>query len=212
MDGTPYSPTHTKKDSLKYRYYISQNLLQFKEHPKGLIARLPARELEEVIISNLRKYLTKVLAQQADSASQHLSQNIDKLEGSELVRGLVTRINVGPEEMMLNLDGRRLFEIVRSSLDLTLGRQIQLDKHLTIPYVVKQGRNGCLIINPESKELDLFDMPKDELKRLVQGVVWRDRHFSGETLTAIAEGENYSESYVRHSINKSFDTLTKYFQ
>ena len=128
------------------------------------------------------------------------------------MRGLVTRINVGPEEMVLSLDGSRLFEIVRSNLDLTLSGQIQLDKHLTIPYVVKQGRNGCLIINPESKELDLLDMPKDELKRLVQGVVWRDRHFSGETLTAIAEDENYSESYVRHTINKSFDALSKYFQ
>ncbi|MBA43965.1 MAG: resolvase [Magnetococcales bacterium] len=212
VDGTPYSPTHTKKGSLKYRYYISQNLLQFKEHPKGLIARLPAGEVEEVIIINLRKYLARVLAQQVDGASQYLSQNMDKLEGAALVRGLVTRINVGPEEMVLNLDGSRLSEIVRSSLDLTLSGQIQLDKHLTIPYVVKQGRNGSLIINPESKELELFDMPKDELKRLVQGVVWRDRHFNGETLTAIAEDENYSESYVRHSINKSFDTLTKYFQ
>lgn len=44
MDGTFYSPTHTSKGNKKYCYYISQNLLQYKDHPKGLAARLPAFE------------------------------------------------------------------------------------------------------------------------------------------------------------------------
>lgn len=45
-DGTPYSPTYTTKGKQQYRYYISQNLVQYRDHPKGIMARLPAQGLE----------------------------------------------------------------------------------------------------------------------------------------------------------------------
>jgi hypothetical protein len=40
-----------------YRYYISQNLLQYRDHPKGVITRLPAHEIETAVESAVRKYL-----------------------------------------------------------------------------------------------------------------------------------------------------------
>lgn len=48
-DGTRYSPVRAKKEEKKaYRYYISQNLLQFRDHPKGVMARLVSSILTAV--------------------------------------------------------------------------------------------------------------------------------------------------------------------
>lgn len=61
-DGTRYSPARAKKGEKKaYRYYISQNLLQFRDHPKGIMARLPAYELEQTIGKALCKDIPNIL-------------------------------------------------------------------------------------------------------------------------------------------------------
>ena len=39
------------------------------------------------------------------------------------------------------------------------------------------------------------------------GVAWRDKHFEGMSITAIAEEYGYSPTHVRKTIKKSFDTL-----
>jgi len=44
-DNVPYTPTYTKKGARQYCYYLSQNLLQYRNHPKGLIARIPASKI-----------------------------------------------------------------------------------------------------------------------------------------------------------------------
>ena len=41
-DGVIYSPTYTVKKGKRYHYYISQNLLQYRDHPKSIMARIPA--------------------------------------------------------------------------------------------------------------------------------------------------------------------------
>jgi len=44
-DGVIYSPTYTVKNSNRYSYYISQNLIQYRDHPKGTMARIPAQKI-----------------------------------------------------------------------------------------------------------------------------------------------------------------------
>jgi site-specific DNA recombinase len=58
-DGRPYSPTYTSKGNRRYRYYISQNLLQCRDHPKGILARLPAQELEDTVLNGIMSIFTE---------------------------------------------------------------------------------------------------------------------------------------------------------
>ncbi len=57
----------------------------------------------------------------------------------------------------------------------------------TVPYQTKRGRNGALVIR--SKDRDVFDLPPEDLKRLVQGHIWRDEHFNGALMIDIAKRE-----------------------
>lgn len=56
--GIPYTPGYTAKGKKQYRYYISQNLIQMRDHPDGLLGRLPAHEIESVVEGTIRAHLS----------------------------------------------------------------------------------------------------------------------------------------------------------
>jgi site-specific DNA recombinase len=47
--GHPLSPTHTRKQSRRYRYYVNQALVQFKQAPPDAVTRVPAHTLESLV-------------------------------------------------------------------------------------------------------------------------------------------------------------------
>jgi hypothetical protein len=51
------SPTHANKGGARYRYYISQAVLQKKPQLPGSLSRVPAAELEALVLAALRNQL-----------------------------------------------------------------------------------------------------------------------------------------------------------
>ena len=208
-DGVPYSPTFTQKHDKQYCYYISQNLLQYKSHPKGLIARLPAHEIEHVIEFNIRKNIVHLWPDQSDPRREHLLKHLSDIPGRILINHLLKKVTVDLEHLYITINTDGLRHPAEQYLQLILPENVIANETLTVPYYVRRGRNGTITINPEQKNQDFFDMPADELKRLIQGIDWRDRHFAGETMRDIASAEGYNESYIRHTIMKTFQTLKR---
>ena len=62
-----------------------------------------------------------------------------------------------------------------------------------------------MVIHTEGR--DVFDLPPEDLKRLIQGVVWRDEHFADAHIKDIAMREKCSSRCIRNAIMFSFDTL-----
>jgi len=75
-----------------------------------------------------------------------------------------------------------------------------------MPLMVSKARRGAIVIEPVGPK-DIFDLPHIKLKKLVQGIVWRDEHFDGLTLKEIAGREGCSEAYLGTAIFSSFDSL-----
>ncbi len=55
--GNRMSPTHANKRGARYRYYVSQAVLQGKPPPPGLVSRVPAAEIEALAVAALRNHL-----------------------------------------------------------------------------------------------------------------------------------------------------------
>jgi site-specific DNA recombinase len=68
--GKRLSPTHTNKRGARYRYYVSHAVLQRKEQPNGSGARIPASEIEALVLSALRKRFGTE-STQASTADDH---------------------------------------------------------------------------------------------------------------------------------------------
>jgi site-specific DNA recombinase len=55
--GNRMSPSHSNKAGARYRYYVSQAMLQGKPPPAGLVGRVPAAEIEAFVVAALRNHL-----------------------------------------------------------------------------------------------------------------------------------------------------------
>ena len=55
--GNCMSPTHANKRGVRYRYYVSQTVLQNKPQAPGSVSRVPAAELEALVLTALRNHL-----------------------------------------------------------------------------------------------------------------------------------------------------------
>ena len=55
--GNRMTPSHAVKNGVRYRYYISSVLMQGQPAKAGKLNRVPATEIEKLILSTLRKHL-----------------------------------------------------------------------------------------------------------------------------------------------------------
>src|SRR6185437_11579326 len=52
--GNRMSPSHAAKDGRRWRYYVSQAVLQGRKHEAGSVARVPALEIERRVAEAVR--------------------------------------------------------------------------------------------------------------------------------------------------------------
>lgn len=85
--GNRMTPSHTRKAGLKYRYYLSAPLLQGQPEAAGSVTRVPAFEIESLVMATVRNHLK--LAEQVD--------------GHSLIEQHVTRVEVEAEQLVIRL-------------------------------------------------------------------------------------------------------------
>jgi site-specific DNA recombinase len=54
--GNRMSPSHARKRGIKYRYYLSATLIQGRPERAGTICRVPAAEIEALVIKSVREH------------------------------------------------------------------------------------------------------------------------------------------------------------
>src|SRR5499433_3678177 len=90
--GNRMSPTHANKGGARYRYYVSQAVLQNKPPPSGLVSRVPAAEIEALVVATLRSHLS------ASSAGEQLPDN-----DRDLLERYLERVTLTPNHLELRL-------------------------------------------------------------------------------------------------------------
>ena len=208
--GTPYSPVHTnKKSGQMYRYYLSQNLIQYRDHPKGIMARIPAHEIEQTVDNALLQNIIDILELdkiEDHGTIEHIKNNSTPSEN--LIKNCVNRINVGQDILEINVNIPELRQALQDYLKLHIPVKSKKQSHvLSVTFSTRRAHKGTIILKPENPENNRLELPPTQLKNLVRGVIWRDEHFAGQSLVAIAKRENLSEAGVRKIIMGSFDTL-----
>ena len=85
--GNRMTPSHARKRGIKYRYYLSSTLLQGQAERSGSVRRVPATEIEALVIRSVRDHLKP-------------SAPIDD---RSLVDTHVARVEVQPEQLVIQL-------------------------------------------------------------------------------------------------------------
>ena len=85
--GNRMSPSHARKGNTKYRYYLSSALLTGIAERAGSISRVPATEIEALVIKSVREHLKPA----------------EPIDDRELIDNYVARVEVQPDQLIIHL-------------------------------------------------------------------------------------------------------------
>src|SRR5271166_6147715 len=83
--GNRMSPTHANKRGVRYRYYVSHALLQKQKSGAGAVARVPAPEIEALVLDGVRKQIASSQAEPAMTDRELIERHAAVSRGIEKV-------------------------------------------------------------------------------------------------------------------------------
>jgi hypothetical protein len=222
--GERMSPTHSKKQGKRYRYYVSQALIKGRRGAAPLGRRVPAGELEALIENRLTAFLsaqTEVFAaiepEGADATeSSGLIARAAELAGSwpalapaeqrRMLLALLARVDIHRESVEIRVLARGLLSILRGESN-SLDRKHPADEiPRTIPVRLRRtGIEKRLLIDGATGAERRH--PDHSLCRLLaqahqyHGMLMRSE---GKTITQLAQDARVSGSYFTRVLRLSF--------
>ena len=210
-EGLRLTPSHSQKQSKRFRYYLSQQLVNEGKAstPNGI--RIPAQELELMVINQLCDWLTdsdavigalnpepeQVQNLVADSVKLATDLQENKTEQYQLLRQIIECVEVGSTYVSLFIKAAALTIVNEESADklITLRTNVQLKR---CGYAMR------LIITDKNKNQTFKDQRLiDHISKAYQ---WLALITSGkvQSIKEIADAEGLDQSHVTRTINKAF--------
>ena len=168
--GERLTPTHAVKKGARYRYYVSNSLITGDERTRSSGRRIPAGNLEAVVIDRLRAFLAdpRAILDAANNESPNGSgwsqliersrQIAEELGGyapdkvKAMLMALLCRVEIKSECIEITLSRGRLIELLVGSIDLKTQHQGLINDvndilRLTAPASLKRvGREMRLLV------------------------------------------------------------------
>lgn len=222
-EGHSLSPTHSKKNNRRYRYYVNQTLIQFKQAPADAVTRVPAGKVEEIIEQDLLKllkdttHLLSILESLKISASeQHtiqsqaddLATDWNQLTSQQKIkhlRSMIKRIKLSRTRVVIEYS---VSGIANNLLDSSLYNENHIHESCIPVKIQRCGLEMRLIIEAKDKQKlkphpDSFKAIQESVKN---GVIWNQNLVEGKdsSIKQIAVENKLSEFYVSKAIRMAF--------
>ncbi len=197
--GDRLTPSHSRKNGKRLRYYISRRLVKdrSRKHPDAW--RLPAEQVEGLLLELIRQHLGRTDA--ASSITQNISaaeivtvaENLADQSKTTACLALIERVVLRPDSLTVLLDQDGLANMLGCRSE-----QINLAT-LTIEAPFQMRRRGVEL------KLHLGEAPPQIDQTLVQNIVkgrrWLAMVVAGKTFSEIAEAEGVSKRRVQDVAN-----------
>ncbi|MDI1229429.1 MAG: recombinase family protein [bacterium] len=214
-EGTIYSPVFSTKKGRRYRYYVSRNKLLYRNHPKAVIARIPAHEIETFIEQRIRERLADSVQLANMLGIPHdqyydllrlISIKCECLPIDKILERCVRKVLMGIDTVNILINMSGLAKLIEEDLGFALPvAAVNETAEIAVPYQARKSWRGTVVLKDSRNASDPLELPSHELRDLLRGVVWRDQHFNGLTMRQIAERDGHSEVFVGRLIHKTFE-------
>jgi site-specific DNA recombinase len=198
--GNRMSPAHAVKGGIRYRYYVSQAVLQGRAHEAGSIARLPARELDQVVINAVFNALAK--DEQTRLAAARLEE-MDERDRQQALRRVVRRVEVSESRIGVTLDPAALGDPDHAT---RLDDQGQGLTTIELPFDIVRRDNGARVLATGGLMSAVDSSTSALVKAVARGYAWRQQLLSGSTqsIAEIAQKEGITRRYVARILQLGF--------
>jgi hypothetical protein len=201
--GNRMTPSYAVKNGVRYRYYISAALIQGQPDKAAKLNRVPASEIEKLILSAVRKHLAGKPYHKAEAESP------DSLNDNELISAHVARVDVKRDHLAIQLS----IEAQNRRHPAEQDERVPRDLHgLVIPWKKTPSKRPREIIlpAPTSTRHDPRPIRAETRARLVTAIAkgrhWLDELIAGTVTNVeqIAEREKCSIRQVNRTITLAF--------
>jgi len=192
--GNAMSPTHAVKKGVRYRYYVSAPIAQGRKQEAGSVGRVPAADVEALIIAALRRAGGKGTAAPADG------DTID-VEASRRARisDQLDRVVVHPERLEVHIkrvDADGFAELETISIAWRKPDSVRWREIIVPAETVERHSVKPIRIEEQSRLLKAIDLARLWLDDLITGKV--------EDIASIASREEKTERSVRMTLSLAF--------
>jgi site-specific DNA recombinase len=193
--GNRMSPTHANKGGVRYRYYVSQAVLQGRPQPSGLVSRVPAAEIEALVITALRNHLD------ASGGAEQLPD-----DDRELVERYLERVTLTPNHLVLRL--RQIFDPAQAhDHDSANNFPIASDTTITVPWISPVPTAVKGIIHVPAHNTPITPSRRETLlMAIAKARNWADELAHGRvgSFAALARREGKVERQIRLLVSLAF--------
>jgi hypothetical protein len=182
--GNRMTPSHARRRGIKYRYYLSSALLQGQSESAGSISRVPAAEIETVVISSVRDRLK-------------LSTSVD---ARDLIDTYIARVEIR--------SGKLVVKLVQTGGSK---RRARRDLTLHIPWQKPPSKRRREILIPDALEPQNARPIRAETRATLVAAIVRGRSWLKDlvdnasiTVESIAKREKCSVRQVNMTISLAF--------
>jgi len=205
--GNRMSPSHAVKQGQRYLYYVSQAVLQGRAQEAGSVARLPASNLEQLVINAVWKKLgdnerTRVGAAQLMAMEERGRR--------QTLRGMIRKVEVFEHQVMITIDPSPLDHTAADSDSKRSQSQSQSQSDefetIAVPFKMIRRGGGTRVILAGDQPPTADASTKALVKALIRGYRWRQQLLSGEvrSMGQIAKRSGVAVRYVSRLLRLSF--------
>jgi len=200
--GNLMSPSHTKKSNgRRYRYYVSQALLQNARARAGTVSRIPAEAIERVVDTEIRRLW---------SATDDLGESSSRpAEANPLPREYVERVILYKDkvDIVMSEEGvRNLIPHDSPAISATRPRPQQPKKFSVSVRLARRGRSGRLESSDGKADHQVGRPDAAVVKAISRAHDWLGRFERGEVASyhELARAEGFTPGYVRSVMQLAF--------
>jgi DNA invertase Pin-like site-specific DNA recombinase len=207
--GNRMTPSYAVKNSVRYRYYISSALIQGQPDKAATLNRVPAAEIETLIISALRKHLAEKSNNKGEAQGSH------SLNDKDIIPTHIVRVDVKPDHLAVQLSVKP--DQQGGEQDQELSREGGPRDHsnpniMVVPWRKTPSKRPREIILPagRSSRQDLRPIRAETRARLITAIAkgrhWLDELIGGRitSVEEIAATENCTVRQVNMTISLAF--------
>jgi len=190
--GNKMTPSHTNKQGARYRYYVSHAILQKRKDEAGSITRVPAHEIEAVVVEAVRQRLDGADIGQPDAPPGE----------RELVERHIERITVMPQSIEIRLvtHYKQKNKDKRSKSSARSGRNSTGPSIITVPWTNNAGPGAKGVVHSPSQKSPMSEENRDALlAAIAKARAWIEDLAEGRIVSfaEIARKESKVERHIR---------------
>jgi site-specific DNA recombinase len=220
--GNRLSPSHSTKNGARYRYYVSQAVLQHEPDKAGATKRIPAQVLEdficrqiELLFKNPAKLAdelygagcpTEITQKIVNAAADYLAKPATPARRDSIHRSLLTKVVISKEQVGITFSRQGLSGLLKVGDQTETQSQSDNEQPITQCSAIRikhSGRPGKILIS----EFDAIPERRHNqnlINMIVRANKWNQQFMAGKTTREIGQANNIHHSYVAASLRLAF--------